>query len=160
MVSVGDSMGEKGWFTSDSLGSPVLWGGTESTSAAAAEVGMLWTAGDEQPDSRGILKLTEPLITRSANIYGVPMTVSHSTSIITFQPYFSQYYKAKLYQRSRHRMSAEIVLVFTGIMPENPHCPEAQSKRNGNVKRQFSGDIKRNGAKKKRERKTREKKTT
>ena len=33
----------------------------------------------------------------------------------------------------------------------NPHCPEAQSKRS-NVKQRFSGDIKRNGAKKKKER--------
>ena len=33
----------------------------------------------------------------------------------------------------------------------NPHCPEAQSKRS-NVKQRFSGDIKRNTAKKKKER--------
>ena len=48
----------------------------------------------------------------------------------------------------------------------NPHCPEAQSKRS-NVKQRFSGDIKRNSAKKKKKRererereKDREKKTT
>ena len=42
----------------------------------------------------------------------------------------------------------------------NPHCPEAQSKRS-NVKQRFSGDIKRNTAKKKkreRERKTQKRK--
>ena len=33
----------------------------------------------------------------------------------------------------------------------NPHCPEAQSNRS-NVKQRFSGDIKRNTAKKKKKR--------